>query len=466
MKRAMSFLLAMLLLLAMSTTAVAQETTDGFQYRIEKDGNVTITGYLGKNSDVSIPNEIEGKPVTEIGNGAFLRNEIIKHVSIPEGVIKIGSGAFVGCPNVMSVELPSTVMVIGEGMFHYCPSLQSINVPEGVKDIPAYAFAETRSLKGIIIPSSVQTIGDDAFKAAGLNSINLPDGLLKIGNIAFGGCQNLESIVIPNSVKEMGTHTFWISENLKSITLPSGLTKISNGMFGYCKMLEKVAIPKSVKTIPKFEYAFPDCYKVSIWGFKGSSAETYATKNNVPFVIVDPVKEVLLMFSGENVTKGKLSIDLGSIITSLQLSAQISPENPWPGVTWKSSDAKVASVDANGLVTGLKKGKTTITATAVDGSGKKATCEVAVTNLVKAINITGEDTVQAGKKTALQTTVLPETADSKKLEWTTSDKAIAAVDAKGAVTAKKISEAKTVTITATAKDGSGVSAEFVITVVP
>ena len=174
----------------------------------------------------------------------------------------------------------------------------------------------------------------------------------------------------------------------------------------------------------------------------------------------------MILLNGEDVSKGKLFIDMNTDFHTIQLSSQTSPENPWPGVTWKSSDAKVASVDANGLVTGLKKGKATITATAVDGSGKKATCEITVSNLAKEINITGENTVKAAKKLKLTATVLPETTSNKKLDWTTSDKTIATVDTSGTVTAKKITEEKTVTITATAKDGSGAFTDFIITVVP
>ncbi len=118
---------------------------------------------------------------------------------------------------------------------------------------------------------------------------------------------------------------------------------------------------------------------MSIWGFSGSAAEKLAKKLSMPFVAVDPVKEVLLKCGEENVNSGKLTIDLAADNKKLQLTAQTSPESPWPGVTWKSSNAKVASIDYNGLVTGLKKGKVTITAIAIDGSGTKAVCEVSVT---------------------------------------------------------------------------------------
>ena len=313
----------------------------------------------------------------------------------------------------------------------------------------------------------MQIIGIGAIEGTGISSIDLPNGLLKIEMGGIRSNPNLESIIVPNSVNEIGDQAFFGSKSLKSVILPSGLTKINDETFALCGNLEKVAIPKSVKTIASGKYSrvFQDCYRVSIWGFKGSSAETYAKKNNIPFVTVDPVQNVTLLLNGEDVTKSKLAIDLGSN-TTLQLVALTSPENPWPGVIWKSSDVKVASVDSNGFVTGLKRGKVTITATAVDGSGKKVTCEINVSRLVNEISVSGEDTVVAKKKTVLKATVLPETADSKKLDWTTSDKSIATVDAKGTVTAKEVNEVKTVTITATANDGSGTFDDFVISITP
>ena len=64
----------------------------------------------------------------------------------------------------------------------------------------------------------------------------------------------------------------------------------------------------------------------------------------------------------------------------MKLDAVIDSSDAIQSVNWKSSNDKVISIDENGLVTALKKGKATITATAADGSRKRATCEITVTN--------------------------------------------------------------------------------------
>ena len=132
MKHSVSFLLAMILLLAMSTTAIAQETAEGFQYRVETDGTVTITGYSGNGGKMSIPSEVEGVAVRTIGNGAFVNNSTISSVYVPEGVTHIGNGVFNNCSGLVNIELPTTLVSIGEGAFEACGSLARIRIPNNI----------------------------------------------------------------------------------------------------------------------------------------------------------------------------------------------------------------------------------------------------------------------------------------------------------------------------------------------
>jgi hypothetical protein len=144
----------------------------------------------------------------------------------------------------------------------------------------------------------------------------------------------------------------------------------------------------------------------------------------------------------------------------VQLTATIKPAKATnQKVTWKSSNAKYATVTAAGKVT-LKKagaGKTvTITATAKDGSGKKDTYKITIMkNAVKSVKLSAAKTVKAGSKLTVKATVKTTGSKvNKKLKWTTSNKDYATVSSKGVVKAKKAGAGKTVTITATATDGS------------
>jgi uncharacterized protein YjdB len=123
-------------------------------------------------------------------------------------------------------------------------------------------------------------------------------------------------------------------------------------------------------------------------------------------------------------------------------------------------------VDENGLLTGHKRGTATITATAQDGSNKKASFKIKVMTLAKEITITGDATVQGGDWIRLKAAFTPDTTDNKRVSWSGSDKEAATVTREGVVNAKRVKTATTVTITATAQDESGVTAQYDITVLP
>ena len=143
------------------------------------------------------------------------------------------------------------------------------------------------------------------------------------------------------------------------------------------------------------------------------------------------------------------------------LTATVLPEDATnQNVTWKSDKPEIATVDANGKVTGVKAGEATITVTTEDG-GKTATCKVTVKpNLVSEITLAAL-AIYVGESKAITATVKPDDATNKALTWTSSDETVATVDATGKVTGKKIG---TATITATARDGSGVSGSCTVTV--
>ena len=131
-------------------------------------------------------------------------------------------------------------------------------------------------------------------------------------------------------------------------------------------------------------------------------------------------------------------------------------------VTFLSSDPEVATVDENGIVTGIRGGTCEIIVTTVESS-LKATCTIKVKEFVTSIEIIGA-TQYLNIDTDLQLSVevLSETATNKDVIWSSSNQNIATVDQTGKVTG--VSEGNVV-ITALALDGSGVSDSVVIRVI-
>lgn len=149
--------------------------------------------------------------------------------------------------------------------------------------------------------------------------------------------------------------------------------------------------------------------------------------------------------TGVSLNKQTLSMVEGDSET---LTATVAPSNATnKAVSWKSSDASVASVDNSGKVTAVKAGSATITVTTTDGS-KTATCSVTVTAKTIEVNDVGLDKSEmemvAGDSYQFTVTLKPDNASDKTLSWSSSDENVATVDNSGKVTA--ISEGK-VTIT-------------------
>lgn len=122
-------------------------------------------------------------------------------------------------------------------------------------------------------------------------------------------------------------------------------------------------------------------------------------------------------------------------------------------LSFKSSNASVAAVSSNGVITAKSKGSCVITATATDGSGKSAKCRVTVVRPVTNVKLNAHTiSWNVGKKAHFRPTVTPTTASNISVKYTSSNRRVAMVDSNGLLTAVGKG---TCTITCTAADGSG-----------
>jgi hypothetical protein len=252
-----------------------------FIYAIDESGDgIEIRQYTGKATVVVIPSEIEGFPVSTIGESSFIWNKKVvsvtipgsvtkifreafsglsslTSVTIPEGVTEIGYSAFSGCSSLTSVTIPEGVTEIGYLAFKGCSSLASVTISEGVTKIGEMAFEGCSSLASVTIPGSVTEIGYSAFKGcSGLASVTISEGVTEIGHLAFEGCSSLASVTIPGSVTEIG-RAFEGCSSLASVIIEEGVTEIGGWAFEGLSSLTSVTIPGSVTQIG--EEAFEGC---------------------------------------------------------------------------------------------------------------------------------------------------------------------------------------------------------------
>lgn len=245
----------------------------------------TIKKYNGNDAVVNIPSEINGTPVTTIGNAAF-RDSSVTSVTIPASVTEIGANAFAGCTNLTSVNY------IGGDWSKL--TIQSGNpaVEDAAKDaaneqlfdfefiLNNTAVTVTRykgTAADVTIPSRykgkpVTMIDHAAFhNNSAVTSVTIPDSVTAIPDDAFGFCSQLTNISIPNSVTFIGFSAFNSCTSLKSITLPSSLSTIQSYAFYNCGNLETIRIPVSVTSIGN--YAFDVCPSLMTVTYPGSKTQ-------------------------------------------------------------------------------------------------------------------------------------------------------------------------------------------------
>lgn len=222
------------------------------------DGTVALSSYSGKEEQVVIPNEVEGKMVTVIQEDTFANHEEIIKAVIPDSIVEIGNNAFANCYNI-----------------------EEINFGKGLKKVGSYAFSA--SLKELYLPDGIEEIGRAAFSGlADLTDLKIPSSLDEVDRGVFLGC-GIESLVIPSNIKKIDVQAFYYCPNLKSVDLEDGVETIEEKAFENCEVLESVTIPSSVNAID--EYAFYDCPNVTIYTPAGSYAETWALENGIPCVV-------------------------------------------------------------------------------------------------------------------------------------------------------------------------------------
>ena len=278
--------------------AAGLKISGNFEYEVKDDGTVSIAIYTGKETDVTIPETIEGKKVTGIGNDVFRSCTSLQQITIPDSVTSIGSGAFYGCkalqqitiPNsVTSIEsetfqectslqqitLPNGVTSIGGDAFFGCSSLKEITIPDGVTSIGYSTFCDCSSLTQITIPNSVTSIESDTFhECTSLQQITIPDSVTSIGRFAFDGCSSLQQITLPNGVTSIGWAAFASCTSLQQITLPNGVTSIGGDAFFGCSSLKEITIPSAFESCSSLQQiTIPDSVTIiGISAFEGCSS--------------------------------------------------------------------------------------------------------------------------------------------------------------------------------------------------
>ena len=147
---------------SISFTAIA-ESTDPALFIID---SYTLKGYVGDETDIVLPTEVNGVTITTIWGNAFKDNIAITSIKIPEGYTTLAGSAIRSCTSLKSVSLPNSLTgALGTFQFRDCPALESVNVPYGINNLNSYVFYGCTNPNLVIDIQSVNitTIGSNAF---------------------------------------------------------------------------------------------------------------------------------------------------------------------------------------------------------------------------------------------------------------------------------------------------------------
>ena len=217
-----------------------------------------ITGTELDDEIVTIPERIDGKPVTGIGNGAFKGNTDLTAIILPSTVTYISSTSFVDCTFLTEITINGNVGNIEPGAFKGCDKLEKIIIDSNDVTYVDWGGLAGYGIDLISLGGNVTYINKALFKdCTWVTNIYISNSVTGIGSYAFSGCTGLKTVVIPASVTIIEEYAFYNCKFITNININYGTQVIKSYAFGGCTGLTTVVIPGSVTIIE--EYAFIGC---------------------------------------------------------------------------------------------------------------------------------------------------------------------------------------------------------------
>lgn len=282
-----------------------------FTYKELENGTVCLLKYIGKDTVVTLPAEIDGKTVSATC-ATFKDNTTVTEVNIPDTVINIEAGTFQNAYNLVSVSGGEGVQTIEWRAFENCSKLQNIPKFSNLREIGSFAFYCCRKLEEITLAEGLEVIGNDIFLGANeLEKVVIPESVKEIG---VGALDNIgqvkakvESVVtdegnvihckaigeevwIPEGIAYI--RNFYHAENVKTVYIPDTVEKVIDMGLQYEDDMT-VYIPSTVEYIEEFDSTSDSivtklCFVVEA----GSYAESFAKKYKVPYEIAEDIQEI------------------------------------------------------------------------------------------------------------------------------------------------------------------------------
>lgn len=232
---------------------------------------------LSNGSDIVVPNDIDGIPVTyvrgltadltsiklpnsliKIKDDAFNSMDTLKSLVIDGGapnLNELGERSFSGCSNIEELDLSNSKLTsIPEGAFAYCKNLKTIKLPSTITSIGDEAFYNCQSLTNIegLDKCTLKSIGSAAFSnCKALENLDFSKSTFtNVPSKAFNGCSALAKITLPNTLTTIGGYAFYACYGIPQLDLSNtALTTLENYALYQMRETTKLSLPDSISSI-------------------------------------------------------------------------------------------------------------------------------------------------------------------------------------------------------------------------
>lgn len=284
-----------------------------YSYALDRLGNALVTGCEATGGTVAIPAELDGHPVTALGDGSFAKLVHVTRITCPESVRAVGRHAFEQCRSLRRIAFPASLDTFDPEWMTGCTCLEDVVLPGRVPTIPQGLFGigkirslhigrETRvvelpraqplalaefsvdpeslwlmtdglglySYDGDVLFALVRECGEyrvaegctriDPYAFAyrdGLSRVHLPDTLREIGDLAFLGC-GIREFAAPRALRRIGKRAFMGCPSLSRASLNDGLEEIGEGAFARTGLEGMLEVPPTVQRLGTSIAGFPE----------------------------------------------------------------------------------------------------------------------------------------------------------------------------------------------------------------
>ena len=449
-----------------------------------------------------------------IDNYAFYKCSSLNHFIMPNSTLSVGKYAFRYDAGLTDIQLSTSLSIIYDYAFGECGFSQII-LPESLKSMQAGAFINNSNLADITIPKKTEDIGAGAFEnCSALESVTFKthETKLTVDKNAFNHCAVLSKVNIDYlddwahinfqnvAANPASTaHRLYLNgEEMVDIELPVGTKYIGNNVFNGCSDIRTLKIPATVEHVNDNIIAgcssLTDvyCYATKVPSFIGTEdpsgmndvfrkATLHVIYGNEEAYKADAWWKRFYKIEGckdpgvEDVKVSSITISQTEITLkpddTLQLEATVYPtEAANKSVIWKSSNEDVAIVTDEGFVLAVAEGEADVTVASTENSEIKAVCHIKVEKEkepeVPIVQIKFEEspvTITLGETKKLNVIFNPVNATNKELDWVSAKTSVVEVDKEGNILG--VSEGKVI-VSAKTKDGSNLTINCVVTVIP